>query len=1337
MAGLVVEVLRDAARAVGAQREPPGRVVAHARVLVALRIEDVDEAEFHLRFARVGREGLTGEVQAPGVPDALGDVAVAVVALRDHGAGAVDAVAHPAGCVIDSARDHVRGVGRVRARLRVGAHGPAGHGQALGVGRALDDPARAVVGEAHHVARAVDRGGDAVVRVVDAVFGLVLRRVGALEAVELRFRRIHRQALRGRDDRGVARLPHHAAGRIVSRLGQVARRIQHEALAAFGVVGVARGVPLRIGGTGDVAQRIVGIAFGEVQARVRGGGRVHHFQHPAAQGVVFVAGDRAVGVGDAHLPAGAVVGEGGDEVQARGVHRLADELALGVVAELGDHALRIRHAQLVAQRVVGVAGDQVQAQRVHGAGEHPAGRVVAEQGHHAVGVRRLDQPPGHVVEARRARERRLHRRLVAVGVVFVAGGRSAAVRDRDGLAQAVVHGGDADAFGRDDGEAAFVRVVGVGGRVAQRVGLGDGAAEGVVAARAAAAHRVREDDGAAQAVVGLRARGAQRIGAGRHAAEGVVGDGSRRLQAIGVLHGLHGQAAVVVGGGDRLAAARAPDLFAEGVVDVIAREAQRIGHLRQRARGVVAVAGGAIGRVVARFVERGQHAGVGDAPGRAGGVGQGKEIEPVGVADARLHLAEGVVAGFRDLAQGVDGVREAAGGIVEELGLQAVLVGGAGAPACRVVGVAQAVLLPDRFELRIALPGCPGTRQLRRALRGELAHEAALGVVAHAGGARLRGARGLHGLHQPAHGVVAVARGGAFGVHRQHHAVECVVGARADLVLRGDTGQEVLQPRGGRDLRGRGGSHRRRVAPHGGEVAVRVVAALGEVALGIEFAHAPALRVVESGRVRVARAGGRAQARKGACARRSQAGGRAARHGLGVAHAADHPAGRVVAVLGQVAFAVHRAQQQAVAAMDLAGRAVLRAADLRRQDLAREGLAIQGAGRAAGMGIVAEVHGPEAVRAGLRHIDIQHREAVHQIDRAQHLVAVVEGYASRGLIARHLRAEQRSQALGRSVGRGAEHDRRGALRRREGQHEAELGGAEADVCGIVGRQLVASGRQTAGGHGCYAVHDAGDGDDIVSIDQGDDATGATTHRDGDVLPLRQAGIRRQAEHDRAGRGHGLRQRRRSTRGIAGVSLIAGTQFMRAGRQPSDHEASHAIKDLRGAQYRIAPQEGDGAAGLSSRHACTQRDRRIRAHARGRTGQRDRGGSGQHGRSRGLRGAGSETLESIVDRGQGTWGHIGQREPGHAVGSLHGSDKGAAGIEAHAARNAGVPAAGGDGGIEYQRRACRQGAAGCREDGLRCRSRDGQRRRGAPAGGFGPGIAREGRSDGARSHRQCR
>ncbi|CAM3712533.1 hypothetical protein ACAN107058_14645 [Paracidovorax anthurii] len=1263
---LVVEVLGDAARAVGAQDEAPGRVVAHARVLVALRVVERPHAIADFGLVRPCGQRLHGQVQRLRIADALGDVAVGVVALGSHRARAVDGVARAAQCVVDGARDGVRGT---RGRLRDVARAPLREVDAVGIRGALHHAAAAVVDEAHHVARAVDGGRHAVVRVVDAVLGEVPRGVRALEAVQLPFAHLQRQAVHTRQRLGVAGLAHHAAGRVVDGLRQVARRVEHEALAALWVVGVARDVALRVRDARDVARGIVGIAPGEVETRVRGRGRVHDLQHPAAQGVVLVGGGRAVGVGDGDLAAHAVVGIGGDEVQARGVHRLAHELALGVVAELRDHALRVRHAQLVAQRVVGVGGDQVQAARVHRAREHPARRIVGERGLHAIGVRRLHEAARRVVAARRAGEGRLHRRLAAIGVVFVAGDRAVAVPDRDGLAEPVVHGGDGDAFGRGDGDAALLQAVGVGGHVPQRIGLGDGAAEGVVGRRGAAAQRIGGGDEPAQAVVGLRAHLPERIGGGDGATEGVVGDGAGKAQRVRVLHALHGQAPAVVGGVHRLHGARAQrgraaHLLAEGVVDVVLREALGIGGLRERARGVVAVAGGAVRRGAAGLPENGQHAGAGKAAGLASRAGQRRAVDAARVARAGLRLAERVVARLGDLAQRVDGVGQAPDRVVEEERLLAVLVGGGGAAARRVVAVAQAVLLPDRIDLGGALAAV----QQRRALRGEFAHQAALVVVAGGRAARLGVAGGLRGLHQPAHAVVAVARGRAFRVHRYGHAVERIVGAGGDLVLRRGGGQEVGQAGGRGDLRRRDRGHGIGVAPHGHGVAVAVVAALREVPLGVEFADPAALGVVEIGRVRIPRAGRGTQAGDRS---RGTGSGRAAGNRLHIPRAADEPARRVVAVFGEVAFAIHRAGQQSILAVDLHGGAVLRAPRQRRQRLSVHRMPRQHRRGTSRVGGVAEVHGAEAVQCRRRHIDVQHGQAVGEVRGAQRRVAVVEGHPPGRLAARHLGAEQGPQALGRAGGHGAEGHGGGVLPWRDRQLEVEQCRRRGRVTAIADRELVVAHRQPACGQQSHPVHDAGRGHDGVAIDERDGAAGTSVHGDGDVTALLQAGAGRQRERGGSRGGDGLRQHAGAARPVARIALVAGAQFVGARRQPRDDEAGHAIDHLGRAQDGAGTQEGDGAPGLPARDARAQRHGGVTAHARGRGVQGDGGGGGQDDRGDRLGGAGFEPLESVVYRGQRARAsrQVIEREPRHAVDGLHGPDQRIARVEAHRASDA--------------------------------------------------------------------
>ncbi|WP_289241435.1 hypothetical protein, partial [Delftia sp.] len=94
-------------------------------------------------------------------------------------------------------------------------------------------------------------------------------------------------------------------------------------------------------------------------------------------------------------------------------------------------------------------------------------------------------------------------------------------------------------------------------------------------------------------------------------AEGVVAGGRGQGQPAGIAHLARGQATPVIGGleegagGARARGFGALRLFAEGVVDVVAREAQRIALAGQGAVSVVGVLGGLVlGGIGGRLQQR-------------------------------------------------------------------------------------------------------------------------------------------------------------------------------------------------------------------------------------------------------------------------------------------------------------------------------------------------------------------------------------------------------------------------------------------------------------------------------------------------------------------------------------------------------------------------------------------------------------------------------------------------------------------------------------------------------------------------------------------------------------
>ena len=495
--------------------------------------------------------------------------------------------------------------------------------------------------------------------------------------------------------------------------------VQREAQAVVGVIDIAANVLVGIRAAGEVAVLVVGVTSRQVEPGVGGRAGVGDFQHTAAQVVVGVGRGGAVGVCDAECVACAVMAVLGHQIQARialawarRVDGLLHQFALGVVDELGHVALGVGDAELLALGAVGVGGDEVQARRVNGAGDDTVASIKAKLHQVAVGVCGGHQTVGVVKGAGAAGQRAVCGGLVAIFVVFKARGAAFAVGDRQGLAQSRARGADRDALWRSDCNAALGLVVGVESGAQLAIGLRDGAVKGVIGCAAVDVQRVGAGNDAAQAVVLGGSPTAIGVAAALDPAKGIVyGDGDG-VQDRSVGHDAGAQTPVVVGAGFQQAAARAEtqcvlNLLAEGVVavtvdalDAVGRD-DRIGHGGQGARGVVNVAGAA---VVGRTVHVGDGLGqcAGDQPARECAV-ESIDGHPVAQLDTGLHLAEGVVAGLSGFAECIDGVGQAAVGIVIKQGLVAVLIGGAGAPPRRVVAVGHAVLRPDLVDLRLGL----------------------------------------------------------------------------------------------------------------------------------------------------------------------------------------------------------------------------------------------------------------------------------------------------------------------------------------------------------------------------------------------------------------------------------------------------------------------------------------------------------------------------------------------------------------------------------------------------------------------------------------------------------
>ncbi|OIQ71523.1 hypothetical protein GALL_468590 [mine drainage metagenome] len=357
---------------------------------------------------------------------------------------------------------------------------------------------------------------------------------------------------------------------------------------------------------------------------------------------------------------------------------------------------------------------------IHHPLEHPVGRIEGGLREAATCVRALPGASGAVVVGVRDAQLRAAGVLGAdigeltVEVVGVGGGVAAPVAHRHHLTVEVVGRGGGHALRGLDGEGAADVVVGVVGDVSQRIGLREHAGECVIAALALRPRAVGDRHLPAQAVVGVLNGHAVLIVQGLgHPTKGVVGVALRRA----VDHHAAAQtellirnqlsAPVVAVGGQQISCNPGADeavlQLPEAVVVIVLTVLQGVGLNRDLSAEVIGRAGGRVLRVDQAGqdgAEGGGRAADGERVGgevmarRLGGLqrGQGGRVQPRGVLPCLCDFTEGVIGVLRDLAQGVDGVRQPPVVVVDVQGLvrptRAVGRAHRAAPAEGVVGVA-------------------------------------------------------------------------------------------------------------------------------------------------------------------------------------------------------------------------------------------------------------------------------------------------------------------------------------------------------------------------------------------------------------------------------------------------------------------------------------------------------------------------------------------------------------------------------------------------------------------------------------------------------------------------
>ena len=132
-------------------------------------VKNVQQAQFNVRLGGTRRQCLGGQVEPVGVGDALGHIAVGVIALRHYRTRGIDGVAGAVKRVVHGTDALVVGCG---GRVGYGARSPAGKG--CGECRAQRDVAIFVIGEFDDIAHTIDGSGEPAIAVIDAAVNAVL-----------------------------------------------------------------------------------------------------------------------------------------------------------------------------------------------------------------------------------------------------------------------------------------------------------------------------------------------------------------------------------------------------------------------------------------------------------------------------------------------------------------------------------------------------------------------------------------------------------------------------------------------------------------------------------------------------------------------------------------------------------------------------------------------------------------------------------------------------------------------------------------------------------------------------------------------------------------------------------------------------------------------------------------------------------------------------------------------------------------------------------------------------------------------------------------------------------
>ena len=169
----VVQVLGGLAVRVGAAGDAVGRIIDIPGMGVFAGVKNIQQAQFNVWLAGVGGQWLVGKIEPVGIGDALGHIAVGVIALQDDCPHGVNGVAGPVERVVNGADTLVVGCGHSDGH---GARNPAGDG--CGKCRAKGDVAVVVIDELDDIAHAVDSGGEAAIAVINAAVNAVHPRRG-------------------------------------------------------------------------------------------------------------------------------------------------------------------------------------------------------------------------------------------------------------------------------------------------------------------------------------------------------------------------------------------------------------------------------------------------------------------------------------------------------------------------------------------------------------------------------------------------------------------------------------------------------------------------------------------------------------------------------------------------------------------------------------------------------------------------------------------------------------------------------------------------------------------------------------------------------------------------------------------------------------------------------------------------------------------------------------------------------------------------------------------------------------------------------------------------------